>query len=700
MSEADVSQYEEINDEPKSHTKLQSGEILSKMKDRPLPPPPRPPRERKQPKHRFENQQNDDDDCDGGGERIRIPDSASESDVLSQYIEEVEVSTQTDPLPDDFQCEEFEITSDMRTITPTQSKSNFNHDNENQILNTTPAYHENHSSIASNDDDCLTRGIQRFRESSQRSYSEKSRGSTSKPSSRPTTPALITLEKKISTTSDNFDQTVSATLLVQPLELTDGRDEDEIMEEMIREEEEQERLREQTLQDEKQKILEEEERQQIMREHFMEESKRIEQQQRFEEEMRQIKEQRQAEDRKREEQRKVAEEQKHEEAVKKIEEEIRREEENRKKTEEDQKREQEIVQTDSNVDVTEKQQQFEEHRENIIRSNLLSEQKPKETKADSFDKSLVEELDLQVVENDQPIAPPRRKTSGEEQQQRLTGQQQIEALETHRLHLSSLEIDRLNVSALHADRIMASELETVSITTQNINCVSGNLASRTVDDLPVGFIEEIVERVREHQHQEQIKLSKETPQKDEPVNNLDPHIPKLPEDRQGPPRPPLPPQPYFHPDYLPYSMPPPSFYQLRNYSDEEPNHQHHPSPPSHRRKRHQRKRDSTSEEDYQKEHEKNKRSNRPTTHSPEPTFTELSGQLVRRCANNVNDFGQQLMAILRASSKDENRRDLHVALIILIVIFAGLIMLGYTTNKAIHHHHWDYFNPPGSEGRH
>jgi hypothetical protein len=684
------------------------------MKDRPLPPPPRPPRERKQPKHRFD----DDDDRDGGGEKIRVADSASESDVLSQYVEEIDKETQTDPLPDDFQCEEFEITPDMRTITPTQAKTTF------VAYNDSIPPQDNHS-IASNDDEALSRGIAKFRETSQRSYSERSRGSTSKPSSRPTTPALITLERKISTstTPDNVDQmAISATLLVQPLELTDGRDEDEIMEALIREQEEEERLKlqlelEQELEREKQRALEEqasqlreleelarqklreqeeaereqqrqleeEERQKILQE--LQEAREADERQRFEAEMRAIRE-----ERKREEERKQI-----DEARKQLElerqqleqESLRREQEIQHMLEEVKKQaELERLQAEANAEATAKL----ENREEIIRSNLLSEQKPK---TDSFDKSLVEELDLQVLDNEQPVAPPRRKTSGGDEQQavqpvnslELTRQQRTEAMETHRLHLSSLEIDKLNVTALQAGKIVASELETESINTQTIHSESGNL--RTVDDLPAGLIDEIVGRVIEQHHQEQQKLQKDT-QVEADAKPNETGVEK------ADPTPPRPPQPYFHPDYLPYSMPPQSFYQLRNYSDEEPGtHQARTSPPSHRRKRHQRKRDSTSEDEYQKDHEKSKRSSRQNTHSPEPpTALELGGQLVQRTVINLGDFGQQLMAALRASSKDENRRDLHVAIIILIVIFAGLIMLGFTTNKAVHHHHWDYFNPP------
>lgn len=144
-------------------------------------------------------------------------------------------------------------------------------------------------------------------------------------------------------------------------------------------------------------------------------------------------------------------------------------------------------------------------------------------------------------------------------------------------------------------------------------------------------------------------------------------------------------------EYLPYGLPPQPFYPTRNYSDEEGAH---PQAPHRRRRHHRSRRESTSEEEFQRE----QRKQRHETRSPEPSIPALGGQLIRACGASIRETGDELMTILRASSKDENKRDLHIALIILIVIVAGLMALGMSGEKSVHHHHWDYFNPPGSSG--
>lgn len=247
-----------------------------------------------------------------------------------------------------------------------------------------------------------------------------------------------------------------------------------------------------------------------------------------------------------------------------------------------------------------------------------------------------------------------------------------------RLHLSSLEIDNLSVCSLQAGRITASEIDSNTIVTNEFDCkISSNLPNTRSIEFPPGFIEEIVERVRCASRAE---IEHQTPQTEsvQPTNES----PKDEAD-QAPARPPLPTQ--FHSEYS--SVPPPSFYQLRDYSEDEALHQ-----VPQRRRRHQPKRkDSTSEEDYQ-------RHQRRGGPSSDQSVLGLGGQFARACGSALRESGGQLMEILRASSKDENKRDLHIALIILIIICAGLILMGMG-DKSVHHHHWDFFNPPDNHGR-
>lgn len=248
-----------------------------------------------------------------------------------------------------------------------------------------------------------------------------------------------------------------------------------------------------------------------------------------------------------------------------------------------------------------------------------------------------------------------------------------------RLHLSSLEIDSLNVCSLSAGRITASEIDSNTIVTNELDVkASHNLANPMSMEFPPGFIEEIVERVRNAERAEQ-----QTATLAELITSNANQPPT--ESEQAPARPPLPAQ-------FGFSAVPPSFYQLRDFSEEEPAvHQQAPQ----RRRRHQNKRkDSTSEEEYQRD----QRTRNRGAPSSDQSILSLGGQFARACGNALRESGGQLMEILRASSKDESKRDLHIALIILIIIVAGLILMSMG-DKSVHHHHWDFFNPPDNHGR-
>ena len=257
----------------------------------------------------------------------------------------------------------------------------------------------------------------------------------------------------------------------------------------------------------------------------------------------------------------------------------------------------------------------------------------------------------------------------------------------NRLHLSNLEIDNLSVCSLQAGRIVSSEIESNTIVTNELECKSShNLSNTKSIEFPPGFIEEIVERVRSAERAENqaaVQTESVQQQKETPKSQKD-----KAEDNDAPPaRPPLP----VHFDYSEFtSAVPPSFYQLRDFSEEEAVTQ----PQTHRRRRHQKRKDSTSEEDYQREHRSKSRGGA----SGDQSILSLGGQFARACGNALRDSGGQLMEILRASSKDENKRDLHIAIIILIIIVAGLVLMGMG-EKPVHHHHWDFFNPPDNHGR-
>lgn len=210
----DDDDYEEILDHNQDNAinqRLKSGEIVSRMKDRPLPPPPRPKREHK--KHKKDDDDDNKLDKDDDAERIigpltvdtEIEEILSVEEFLAvgsevkrqmprqdsdfsepERVIEVEVSTQTDPVPDEeFACDDDEdidieefLSSDgkMKTL-------------EDILKEEQEAEMERARQLAEAEN--LSRGIQRFRDSSQRSMSERSRtsGDRSRSLSRPITPS-------------------------------------------------------------------------------------------------------------------------------------------------------------------------------------------------------------------------------------------------------------------------------------------------------------------------------------------------------------------------------------------------------------------------------------------------------------------------------------------------------------------------------
>lgn len=312
------------------------------------------------------------------------------------------------------------------------------------------------------------------------------------------------------------------------------------------------------------------------------------------------------------------------------------------------------------------------------RKSTIDEAAKTETKTESM--PTIEERPVEpvreVVEVAQNISQLNLVASHQEHDESFSSQ-----FPTH-LHLSSLDIDNLNVCSLSAGRIVASEIDSNSIVTNELECkTSHNFANTQSIEFPPGFIEEIVERVR---CASQMSAAP-------PAVESQPQVKEASESQtavdQPPARPPLPAQ-FVYPELT--SAVPPSFYQLRDFSEDESQ----PNMPKRHRRHHNKRKDSTSEEDFQREHRSKPRSGG----SSEPSALALGGQFMRACGNALRDSGSQLMEILRASSKDESKRDLHIALIILIVIVAGLILMGMG-DKSVHHHHWDFFNPPDNNGR-
>lgn len=649
------------------------------MKYRPLPPPPRPPRERKQRKP-FEV--DDKHDKDGGGERLfptTLEDISRISSQDMEDVEEVEVATQTDPLPDDFCCEEFEISDDMKVIEPSFSRRSKTL--EDILKEEQQAELDRAKQIA--DEECLSKGIQKFRDANQRSFSERSRGSTTDrpktPSSRPITPSAVVIEKKVVIPTLETD----ATLYVRPVPETlpvpriDSLEEDSDT-----------RFTEDAVDTEDERIVKE-----ALRRY------------------------------------RLLDEERHREASP-------------------------IPTSVTNYRYVIEDNDFEPELFNV-NENTTPEIPPL-----PVNQQPVDDPPIELLEEDIPVPPPRRKSSASEsvisvgqsltvtdmdtireQPVNAVPDPPIELLQGGRLHITDLEVENLSVGALQAGRILVSDLQAISLNSQDLECKSGNLVVKGIE-LPAGFIQDLVDRVvnserevirAEHlllqqqqdqlheqqvqQQQLQLQLQQtqqqsqqeRLPATEQSSNQLSENklvaeeniVHTVKDEQQAPARPP-PPQSLYPSDYAPYSIPPPSFYQLRSCPLDESDLRLQPqphSPTATRRRRHHRRRDdSTSEEDYQRE----QRRSRHGTRSPEPSIAELSGQLLRACSSAIGQAGTHIMNLVRTRNKDENgnRPEINIGLIMCIVIVAVLMMLGMGGgNRAVHHHHWDYFNPPENEGR-
>uniref|UniRef100_A0AAR5PG87 Uncharacterized protein n=1 Tax=Dendroctonus ponderosae TaxID=77166 RepID=A0AAR5PG87_DENPD len=196
-NEIDIAQYMEIGSE-EGPRDLVSGEIVQKMKRRPLPAPPRPPRKPK-------------------------PDRRSLYDITSRTnIPEDTVSTQTEPLPPDFACEEISEEPTDKVLFPRRSAATENapmrtRDQKQNIYENKPISIDRDQSLGEQED------LRKNEQAQQRQMRTSDNSQLQKfhiydPRSSSTQPVRKEL---ITPTTYTFEETVThGTLLVQPLDGT------------------------------------------------------------------------------------------------------------------------------------------------------------------------------------------------------------------------------------------------------------------------------------------------------------------------------------------------------------------------------------------------------------------------------------------------------------------------------------------------
>ncbi|XP_062708057.1 titin isoform X3 [Aedes albopictus] len=754
ISKDDITQYEDIeavDNQVKLHETLQSGEVVKKMKDRPLPPPPRPPRDTRKPR-RFDH--DDRFDFDGGAERITTLDT-----MEPRVIEEVEIAIQTDPVSEDF---ELDIEVSETISKPGKTLQEILKEEQQAEIDRARQLAE-----ASN----LMRDIQKFRDST---------SSLSLHGSRPETPSAMTFERRVSapSTSQMMPSLSSENLTEQDLaNIDDDKFIAELVKKYVSEEKvtdnskkphkpteepkatvetiEPEKLREiesmivnedmqrediQTVQSRPsapprrrslvsstqdiptsieipQNVIEEiVERIRTNEQQHIAELEHLHQQQ-LDDLRKQQEEQRLLQEQKLEEQQKMLLEQQNQQLheTQQLKEQILLQQEQQMALlQQQQQQQQQLLLAQQQQQILLQQQEKERELQREKERELLREREIELEKARERERELhhARELELQRARDlEQQRAKElehqrlrelelQRTMELEHQRLRELEQQRIQEAEIQRAREAELqrardaelqraretEIQRIRetemLRAQEAELLKLKEMERkmresqVRETTAN----QSEPAEAAVEEKSevtdsVAQTSEVSESVRETATSEEKPAAEAIPVRPPPPR-ISPQI-----HAQFP-----------YQEYLPYSLPPQPFYPTRNLSDDEAAY---PQAPHRRRRHHRSRRESTSEEEIPRE----PRKQRHGTRSPEPSIPALGSQLIRACGTSIRETGDELMTILRASSKDENKRDLHIALIILIVIVAGLMALGMSGEQSVHHHHWDYFNPPGNSGR-
>ena len=757
------------------------------MKYRPLPPPPRPPREKRQRSisKGSEAQQRDyrsfeSEDIVNG----KYDQAGEDSDM---HVEEVEACTQTDPLPDDFVCEEFEITDDMKIIEPrirsTKTVEEMLKEELEKELNI------NHQVI---DSEQLAKGLQRFRDANQRSLSERSRASSqadrSKSHSRPQTPSAILVERQSSTPvqKDNTE-VVAASLIVRPI------DDLELEEEELR--------REGLLTDSSQHSVSD--TKEDYRNLAVSEASYAPSSTELDEALGVLTSDPETQQTDEEVERTL---QRYRDELDAIGRELMETQTTSQEPSPSVSRE-EIKVSDRELEPIDREEQRSDLDELLSDIELKEESLLSEIREEEPEELIVSEVEISEVEAPQP--PPRRKSTtaieqspppappvedhytqikeiptetvtpvkAEEFPSVVTTEQksvpvtstqlkeqdsmkELAPMQTiaksepeHQLpaRLGDLEVERLRVHALQAGQIMVSQLHGQQISSDELECKSGNLVVQNIE-LPPGLIENIVEQVRQKERSQHLTTETQTSLQgssehlsSSPVREIVPppkpprlrdlesatttvtkkHIEPTPipntdeqtQTDQTEPEVPttttMPPTVFPSAEYL-QTLAPLAFYNLHRAAAaaaEDPNLDIRP--PQRHRHRHRRSSSSEaedkaiSESEEDRHHRRRTRSTRTPSADEDKSVTKAGRKFLTACSLSLCSIINQLTDFVRGKEPKEgveleptDIRNRHVpALVVLFTVVTFVVLLYLMTGRTVHTHHWDYFNPPGQEGR-
>lgn len=605
IAPSDGTQYEEIDDEL-IDDEDDHGFYPNKMQNRPLPPPPRPPRDRRR-RHRSSSEKKFDDNDDFAEEIVAG--SFDDSEFSTREFVGAEMATQTSMDIDDLYLNEDVRIDDIPTGQSTRTVGEI-------LRNSATQSTEN---LVRTSDDNLSKGIQKFRESNQRSYSERSRASTERQSSRPITPSVLVIEQRIARSTAQTD----ATLIMQPIDDPSKID-----------------YRTDSAESEHVPYADD-----VDDTHLDTEDERI-----------------------------------------------------------------------INAAIRRYQQLGNDRDEH--NAVAPEESTPKSTEMEN-------NLDIEIEKStmDAPQPPPRRKSSANANQ--ITDTINVPLAEPETLSVASTQ--DLNqytpepVNDLSSENIEPTHAQVGSLTVVNIQTTENDTTEKSetkpiVSNIQITreVMQEIIERVRETLPMQPSSVPAQSVQgptvegeekfvkkivTDKETENKEKASDKEPKEGEDPPkRPPTP------TDYTPTSEIPASFYRLRTGISDDESSIPPAAVPKHRPRKHTRRPESSSDEECNRRHHHHSHHGQ-SSRSQDLSITDLNGQLIRACgralSSSLNTAGHSLVDFLRSLMKnqDDHKKDLSLVLIILIIIVASLMMLGISGDRSVHHHHWDFLNPPDNLGR-
>ncbi|XP_050684131.1 uncharacterized protein LOC126979023 isoform X1 [Leptidea sinapis] len=342
---------------------------------------------------------------------------------------------------------------------------------------------------------------------------------------------------------------------------------------------------------------------------------------------------------------------------------------------------------------------------------------------------------------DVPPLPKSRKTDKIKQSMKPSEEQaidrlsdtgrdiQIDNLVTQRLQVRDLDVGRLNVSELQASKILVSDIEGMTLHVNELDSKSGHISvsgiefsQSVIDEIAKKFAEISTNTLQPASQQRLVisdiprPVSREeqtqtdvTPETREDMNLKIGDEATLPSSTPSPPPRPMniedsstPPQRPPPPDLTPllYSylqnatVPSPLYFprtsRERHISEDHPS----PAPPTRRSKRKQAVPQSESSSDDGKVQPSPRRMPMPIK-GHEPTISEAGVQFFRVCHNSISRAVRNIYtSFMTYISGAQDKRDVQMAMVICLVLIAGLIMFGLSDSRAVHHHHWEFFNPP------